>query len=165
MVLPFLQGLVISFSYLGLFLAGLISSSTIILPLPLYGLVFFAVGLGLNPWLASLAAGAGSALGELTGYFLGRGGHAVIQKKYRRSKFMAGSMKFFRRFGFVTIIATAFLPFPFDFIGILSGISRYDMKKFLLATFIGKTAKILLIAYAGYVASPYVSVLMHEVGL
>jgi len=142
----------------------LISTSTLFLPFPLYGIVFFAAGLGLSPWVVALVAGAGSALGELTGYFIGEGGKAVIQQKdHKRFAFLDKFVKFFTKYGFITIVGTSLLPFPFDFIGILSGMSNYDLRKFLLATFIGKTGKILLIAYAGYFAAPYIEPLVKSV--
>ena len=163
-LIPWAHSLIVNFSYLGIFVASLISTSTIFLPFPLYAIVFLAVGLGLNPLVTAVVAGAGSAIGELTGYFLGEGGRVVIeQKKHKRSKLIGKFIKFFEKYGFATILATSFLPFPFDFVGILSGMSNYDLKKFLLATFIGKTGKILLISYAGYLVGPYIHVLINSV--
>ena len=57
---------------------------------------------------------------------------------------------FFTKYGFWSIVFLAFLPFPFDFIGILAGASNYNIKRFFLATLIGKTIKMLMIAYAGF---------------
>jgi len=143
--------LITQLGYLGLFLAGLVSSSTIFIPAPLYLIVFLSKPLHLNPVLASIAAGTGSAIGELTGYLVGLGGSVLIKKKTR------SLVRFFKRYGFAAIAVTAFLPFPFDVVGILSGLSKYDVKKFLLATAIGKIAKCLLIAYTGSLITSYLS--------
>lgn len=120
--------------------------------------IFFAAGLGLNPFIVGVVAGIGSAVGELTGYLIGLGGRQVIEIK-RMDKMIGKSVKFFtklfKKHGFWVIIITGAIPFPFDIIGILSGMGRYDIKKFFIATSIGKTIKTLLIAYAGYLAIPF----------
>jgi membrane-associated protein len=154
MVLEILFWLVKTFSYLGIFLVGLIATSTILFPFPIDLAMFFTPALGLHPLLVSLAVGTGAAFGELTGYYLGVGGGTIkTVKKSRLTKFF---VKFFERAGFLTILITAFIPFPFDIIGILAGISKYDVRKFLLATAIGKIFKAMVIAYTGYFLLPYV---------
>jgi membrane protein DedA with SNARE-associated domain len=121
-------------------------------------------GLGLNPFIVGISAGLGSAIGELTGYFLGAGGRHIVEKKWKRSKRAKWLEKKFNEYGFLTILVAALLPFPFDIIGILSGMSNYNLKKFFIATFIGKSLKTLFIAYSGYFAGtiliPYIEVLM-----
>ena len=154
--------LIAQFSYLGIFLISIASTSTIFFPLPLYAVIFLAAGLGLNPFLVGVVAGVGSAFGELTGYLVGAGGKQLFGKKIRnfpkKHRTLEKFKELFLRFGFPIIIVTAFLPFPFDFIGILSGTTNYNVKKFLTATIIGKIAKTLLIAYAGALALPYIGI-------
>src|SRR4030042_6955298 len=53
--------------YPGIFLVSLLGNATIVLPAPSLALVF-AMGSALPPISVGLAAGAGEALGELTGY-------------------------------------------------------------------------------------------------
>jgi membrane-associated protein len=160
--------LIVNFSYVAVFAISVLSSSTIFLPFPVYLVIFFASGLGLNPAIVGILAGLGSAIGEISGYLVGLGGMYIakeegvekaVKKKRLFSKFVKKFESLFERFGFWIIILTAFLPFPFDVIGMLSGATKYDMKKFLIATSIGKIAKCLLIAYAGYFAIPYVKML------
>jgi len=152
--------LIKNFSYLGIFLASLISTSTIFLPAPIYLIIFASPSFGLNPIAVSIVSGLGAALGELSGYFIGLGGREIIQEKRKKSRIVRKFTKYFGKFGFLVIVITAAIPFPFDVIGILAGVSRYDVKKFLIATFIGKTIKSLLIVYAGYASIPYLQVLM-----
>lgn len=78
-VFSFLAG----YGYLGIFLISLISSSTIIFPIPSAAFVF-AAGAFLNPFLVGLSAGIGAAIGELTGYVLGIGGRKTVGKKWRK---------------------------------------------------------------------------------
>lgn len=148
--LPWTHSLIVNFSYLGIFLISLLSSATIFLPLPFYGFVLFASVLGLNPWITAIATAGGDTIGELTGYLVGKGGKSVMEEKHRH-KIIKLFMRFFKKYGFATNMVVAFIPFPFNVMGILSGIGNYGVKKFLLATFIGKTAKFMLIAYLSYV--------------
>jgi membrane protein YqaA with SNARE-associated domain len=155
--------LIIEFSYLGIFIISVISSSTIFLPFPIYVVIFFAPGIGLNPLLVGLVAGIGSAVGELTGYFIGLGGEKAIEHKEKKQpKLVKFFENLFKKYGFPVIVITAFIPFPFDIIGILSGLAEYDIKKFFIAVAIGKILKTTLIAYAGFIGLPYILHLLGE---
>ena len=131
--------------YPGIFLVSVLSSATIILPAPSLALVF-AMGSAL-PWLpVGLAAGAGEALGELTGYAAGFGGRAVIedQKSYRRLE------SWMQRRGGITILVLSIIPNPlFDLAGIAAGTIGYPLWRFLLIAWAGKTIKTSLVAWAG----------------
>jgi len=169
--IPWAQQLILQFSYLAVFLVSVLSSSTVFLPFPLYIVIFFAAGLGMNPLIVGLLAGLGNAIGEIFSYLIGVGGRYVagekeaVKKTVKKTggkmpKFVKKFERLYRKYGFWIIMLTAFLPFPFDFIGILSGATKYDIKKFFIAVLIGKTAKTLIIAYAGYVTIPFLSVFL-----
>ena len=131
--------------YGGIFLVSLLSSATIILPAPSLALVF-AMGSALPPVLVGLAAGAGEALGELTGYAAGFGGRAVIeeQETYIRLR------NWMVRRGGITIFVLSVVPNPFfDLAGIAAGTLRYPVWRFLLTCWLGKTVKTTLVAWAG----------------
>lgn len=137
-----------TWGYLGIFLVSLIGNASIILPVPAY-LAVFAAGSVLDPWLVGLVAGAGAALGELTGYALGRGGKHVIEKKNER--LLKNTKKWTEKHGlFPALILFAATPLPDDITGILAGIVSYNIKKFLLATFIGKVLAHWALAWAGF---------------
>jgi uncharacterized membrane protein YdjX (TVP38/TMEM64 family) len=132
-------------AYAGAFLAMLIGNATVILPVP--GLIIvYLLGGTLNPILLGLAAGPGAALGEMTGYFAGYGGSALIDnlKLYTRIK---GWME---KYGLVVISILAAIPNPaFDMAGIIAGSMRLKWWQFLLAAAVGKTVQATLIALAG----------------
>ncbi|NCT48918.1 MAG: hypothetical protein GW763_13210, partial [Paraglaciecola sp.] len=65
--------------YPGIFLTSLLSSATVLIPAPGLALVY-TLGSILNPLGVGLAAGSGSALGELSGYLAGISGRAVIER-------------------------------------------------------------------------------------
>jgi membrane protein DedA with SNARE-associated domain len=153
--------LITQFSYLAIFAVSLASTSTIFLPFPIYVIIFFAAGLGMNPFLVGIIAGLGSAFGELTGYLIGLGGENVIkQKKKKDPAWINYFVNLFKKHGFPIVVIAAAIPFPFDVIGILCGIGNYDIKKFLIATSIGKIIKCLVIAYAGLLGIPYIERIM-----
>src|SRR4030067_524154 len=61
------------YGYPGIFLIALLSNATVFLPAP-GAAVVFAMGGVFHPLGVALAAGAGGALGELSGYLAGFGG-------------------------------------------------------------------------------------------
>jgi len=136
-----------NYGYAGAFVVSLISSASIFLPVP--GFLFvLAAGALLNPVALGVVAGAGSAIGELTGYLIGKGGGGAMKKK--DVKWVKKGEKWFREGrGFLFILIFAATPLPDDVTGILGGMFNYDWKRLLLASFIGKVAFNIVLALAG----------------
>lgn len=138
-----------SYGYLGIFVFSILANATIILPAPGIAVVF-ALGGVLNPILVALAAAAGSAIGELSGYLAGYGGQAVVEDTdvYTRIRsFMSAKPSL----AFLLIFVLAAVPNPFfDIAGIAAGTLRFPVLPFLFWCFLGKTVKMIAIAYAGY---------------
>ena len=140
--------LIETLGYLGLFSANLISTSTVIFPLPGYILIFIFGGI-LNPWFVALFSALGSALGEGVAYGLGRGGGYFFKKKQEKY-FLRAKGWFERKKGFAIIVIFAATPLPFDVVGITSGALNYNFKKFLLAAFLGKLIAALILSFGGF---------------
>ena len=136
-----------SYGYIGIFLISLIGSSTVIFPLPSAAFVFVA-GLYLNPFLIGLLAGLGSAIGEFTGYALGLGGRKIIKGKWEKEIKRVENL-FHKYGGFFIIMIFATTPLPDDITGIVAGILKYPIKKFFIASLIGKVIMHIILAYAG----------------
>jgi membrane protein YqaA with SNARE-associated domain len=134
-----------NYGYLGAFVVALISSATVVLPVP--GIVvIFLLGEFLNPVLLGLVAGVGSALGEITGYMAGFSGQAVLEK----SRYYPRLEGWVKRRGSIVILVLSFVPNPFfDVAGAIAGALRFPLWKFLLMCFLGKSLRYMLIAYAG----------------
>jgi len=133
-----------SYGYLGIFIGNLISSATVILPVPGV-LVLFPLVINLNPLLVALVGATGGIIGEITGYMAGYGGQAIINKgkMYQR---VEGWMK---KWGVWTIFVFAFAPFLlFDIAGLVAGALRYPLWKFMLVGWIGKSLKYIGLVYA-----------------
>jgi membrane protein DedA with SNARE-associated domain len=134
-----------AYGYSGLFLLNLLASATLILPAPGIALAF-AAGASLNPLLVGLAVGAGSALGELTGYLAGFSGRGIVESdpQYERvHRWMVTR-------GLWVIFILSIVPNPlFDVAGITAGAMRMPVWKFLAAALPGKVIKATLLALAG----------------
>lgn len=136
-----------AFGYPGLFIVSIIGNASIILPLPTILFVIAFAEVHKDFWLVGIVSGAGAAIGELTGYYAGMGGRLLIEKNHKH--LFDRTKKWVQKFGmFLVIIFFAATPLPADVIGIIAGIIRYDVKKFLLANFIGKAIKFTVLAYA-----------------
>lgn len=134
-----------AYGYPGIFLFSILANATILVPIP--GVVFTsAMGAVFNPLFVSLATGAGAALGELSGYLAGFSGQAVVEGSARYER-VVGWME---KYGDVTILILAFIPNPlFDLAGMVAGILKMPVRKFLLYCVIGKILKMMMFAYAG----------------
>jgi uncharacterized membrane protein YdjX (TVP38/TMEM64 family) len=131
--------------YLGVFVIAVLGNATIILPVPGLAVVFAGGGV-LNPLLVGLVAGVGEPIGELTGYLAGYGGSAVVEDAQRYERIR----RWMERRGFATLLVLAAVPNPlFDVAGMAAGMLRYPVGKFLLACWLGKTLKAIVIAYLG----------------
>ena len=134
------------YGYLAVFLTGLVSNATLILPVP--GLAVSSVmGSVLNPWLVGLVGGLGQALGELTGYMAGYSGQTLVDENPVYSRLTT----WMRRHGTLTIFVLALVPNPvFDLGGIAAGALRFPLWKFLASSAAGKVLKNVIFAMAGY---------------
>lgn len=133
------------YGYLGVFLIAFLAYATVLLPAPGVAVVF-SWGSIFNPAGIALAAGAGAALGEISGYLAGFSGQAVIEKVaiYQRLT------SFMQKNGALTILLLSVIPNPFfDLAGATAGALKMPLSKFLLWCWIGETIKMFMFAYAG----------------
>ncbi|MBS7633009.1 VTT domain-containing protein, partial [Candidatus Bathyarchaeota archaeon] len=147
-LINWMQALSVQYGYFGVFLIAFIGALSIFFPIP-YTVVIFTLGgmTAFDPLLIALAAGAGSALGEFSGYLLGVGGRRAISERYKRK--IDVLTRAFNRFGWVVIFAFALLPLPDDLIFIPLGVMRYSVIKALIPALIGKICMNFIVAYSG----------------
>lgn len=133
------------YGYPGIFLFSILANATILVPVP--GVVFTsAMGAVFSPLWVSIAAGAGAALGELSGYMAGFSGRAVAEHSTRYRKVV----HWMDKYGKLTILVLAFIPNPlFDLAGMVAGILKMPVWEFLIYCVIGKILKMMMFAYAG----------------
>ncbi|MDO8532406.1 MAG: VTT domain-containing protein [Dehalococcoidia bacterium] len=136
--------------YPAVFLISFLSSASVFLPLP--GPVVVLVGGSvLSPVPVALVAALGAALGELTSYAMGYGGHAVAQNT-GPYKTISGWM---RKRGWPILFLLAAIPNPvFDAAGIAAGVLRYPVWLFFVIVLAGQIVKFLAFAFAGALGLP-----------
>lgn len=139
-----------AWNYLTVFIVEVATSASIIVPTP--GQVYvFALSNTLNPALVGLVGGVGAALGEVTGYLLGAGGHQIVQG----GRFYERLRAYSSRWGGAILFLFAVLPVPFDFAGVWAGTVRYPLWRFLAYITPGKVIKVTAISVAGYYSVPW----------
>lgn len=129
------------YAYLGVFLVSMLSSATVIVPVP--GVVVFVPLLTtLNPVLVGVIGAAGSMIGETTGYAAGFSGRSLAS----RGKLYLRVEGWMHKRGALIVFLFAFLPvLPLDVAGIVSGALRYPLWKFMLVAWVGKTMKYVIL--------------------
>ncbi len=133
-----------NYGYLGLFVISLIGNATLIIPAPVF-VVACAAGVIYGPIGVGLVAGLGSALGELTGYMAGVGGTALLPQGQRYEQLQ----RFMQRHGMLAIFLLGAIPNPiFDVGGLIAGVLRMKVWKFILAGWAGKAIRLSLTAWA-----------------
>ncbi len=150
-----------AFGYGGIFVVSALSTASVIVPLPGFIFILAAGGVSsLNPWLVALVASAGMAIGEMTGYVLGKGGGKVLGKSKKENVWLKRGEKWFEEGkGFLFIFIFAATPLPDDVTGILGGMFNYDLKMFFLATFLGKLVMNIILVFGGLYGISWLSML------
>ncbi len=138
----------IAWGYPGIFIISILANATVLIPAPGVALVFAMGGLSqFNPIILAIVAGAGSTIGELSGYLAGFSGQAVIERQDIYKKIQPYILKY----GGAAIFLLAAIPNPFfDIGGIIAGTLKMPVRNFLFWCFLGKIVKMLFFAYAGY---------------
>jgi membrane protein YqaA with SNARE-associated domain len=156
-LISFVKGgysVVSKYGYIGLFFVCLIGSSSII-PIP-FQIIVFSFGAVLNPLLVGIVAAVGSSLGNLISYLIGLGGKEILEDKY--SKQLSDIKKKLKKYGiFLWLIVIYATPIPNMPFAVLSGVVRYDFKKFFLAVLIGELILNVIVAFAGFYSMKWVT--------
>jgi uncharacterized membrane protein YdjX (TVP38/TMEM64 family) len=134
-------------AYLIVFGGTFLASCTIILPAPGAALVITAASIW-NPVIVALVASAGSALGEITGYYAGYLGKKIIIDEQKAAYQQATS--WMKRYGMWAVFVVSVIPFVlFDIIGLVAGALKLPLWRFLLACWLGRIPKSFIEAYIG----------------
>jgi membrane protein YqaA with SNARE-associated domain len=141
-----------SFGYKGIFILSLINGIA-----PVAGpsqIATFFVASKLNPLAVGLAAGIGGAIGELAGYAFGYSFRATQSGKIERKIQRIANWRFLRlsrERSFIPLLVLATIPNPFfDPVSALAGSLRIGFTQYFIPILLGKTARHIVIAFAGY---------------
>jgi uncharacterized membrane protein YdjX (TVP38/TMEM64 family) len=135
-------------AYVSVFFAALLANMTIIAPVPFAVAIMVGAAEQFNPIIVAFCGAVGGTIGELSGYYAGRFG-----KKIAIPDTIVGYKKiegWINKYGFWAICVLAFQPIiPFDVGGMIAGIAKMPIHKFLPALFVGKFPKYILLTYVG----------------
>lgn len=153
------------FGYFGVFLTNLVSTSTVVIPVPGLtaagqALIIRQGGHSAFPWLVGGLGGAGMGLGEVTAYYTGyigaelARGHEIPGPRWfqRIAHGTAGGVsRLTERWGMPTLFVLSAVPNPlFEVAGITAGSVRIGFRRFFIAAFAGKLLRGILLAYLGH---------------
>jgi membrane protein DedA with SNARE-associated domain len=142
--------------YPGLFLLMFVESCGILMPseviMPFSG--FLVADGGMNFWMVSLIGALGNLGGSLLAYWIGAKGGRPLIKKYGKYILISKhdldiADRWFVKYGEWAAFFGRVLPVVRTFISFPAGISKMDIKKFSLYTFIGAFIWSATLAYAG----------------
>jgi membrane protein YqaA with SNARE-associated domain len=152
-IIGWMLALANQYGYLGIFVMSLVGALSVFFPVPYTVAIFTLAGLKVGGawvfepiWIA-VAAGIGSAIGELSGYLIGVGGRKAIREKYKAKMDLLA--KVFHKYGLVVIFLFALTPLPDDLLFIPLGVMRYDIVRAFVPALIGKFCMNLIVAYSG----------------
>jgi membrane protein YqaA with SNARE-associated domain len=137
----------VNYGLAGLFVNGFLASTAI--PIPLGITVIALLTAGQDPFIVFVVLAVSTYLGGFVGYILGRSGNKLFN-------FLKGSPKkdeenkidnILRKYGWIAIVGSAWVPVVGDFIPIVAGTKKWDISKFAIALSIGKTTRALAITY------------------
>ena len=108
------------------------------------GAVLLGAAMVLDPLTVAVISGVGGALGEITGYMVGRSSNSFI----KTGKLGARVERIAERRMCLTILVISIIPNPFvDFIGIIAGRLRYPVGLFLTYSIIGKVIQCIAVVF------------------
>lgn len=158
LVINFILSFISASGYLGIFLLMVLESALI--PIPSEVIMTFSGFLAytgtFDIWLVVLVGTLGNLLGSWIAYFVGiRVGRAAILRYGRyvmlRESHLSIAENWFRRYGDKMIFLSRMTPLVRTVISLPAGISRMDLKKFSLYTFVGSIPWNIAMAYIGFI--------------
>lgn len=142
--------------YAGVVLLMAIESACIPLPseiiMPFSGYLVYTGRF--NLWAVGVAGAFGCVVGSLVAYWVGaRGGRPLIEKYGRYVLISRHDLdladRWFKSYGEIIVFASRLLPVIRTFIAFPAGVSRMNLKRFVIYTFLGSLPWCLGLAYVG----------------
>lgn len=136
-----------TFGYVSAFGVAALANASVIIPVP-YFPVIVRLAQVFNVWGVVVAAAAGSALGELVAFMVGRAGQGTAEQT-RFYRWVHRQMTHPLRTMLVLFLLSAPPNPAFDVAGLLAGALGLPIWMFLLPVFLGRIIRMALVAWAG----------------
>ncbi len=105
------------------------------------------LALGKTPWalLFAAIATAGSTVGGILGYYIGdKGGRPLLQRFFKSEK-VALVQGYYQRYDVWAVGMAGFTPIPYKLFSISAGAFGLDLKRFILASILGRGGRFFLV--------------------
>ena len=143
-----LEGIGKKYGYIGIFTVSLMSCMTIVFPIPYIPIIItISATTALNPFWIGIFGGLGAAIGEFTGYAIGKGSSEAISNRWGGQ--ISTLRGFFEKYGFWSIVLVTATPLPTGVMYLVAGMASYSAIRLLVAGIIGKTIFVSAVAYFG----------------
>lgn len=136
-----------SLGYVGAFASAAFANATVLVPVPYYPLLI-RLAQTFDPWGVAMAAAAGSVVGELVAYYVGRSGRqAVAETRFYR--WVQRQLSHPWRAP-VALFALSAPPTPlFDVAGLLAGALGIPLGVYIVSTLLGRIVRMALVVFVG----------------
>ncbi len=161
---PFVQGIYDSLGWLGAVFLMAVESAAIPLPsgviMPLAGQrLAGTAGNWFGIFLAGNCGAIGSTLGSLLAYWVGARLVRPVLEKHGSGALVTRSQlrivdSWFAKYGPATVFVARLVPIVRNFISLLAGVSRMDLRKFAVYTYLGSFLWSVGLAWAGTIWEP-----------
>ena len=151
------------FGYFGVFLANLVSTATLFVPVTALTAAAQALivssSASLNPFWVGVAGGLGMAFGEVTAYVGGMAAALIAREEDLKAPGRLQPLVdavtrrvswLMSHFGMLTLYTLSAVPNVFfEVAGLTAGATHYPFRRFMVAVIAGKVTRGLLLAYVG----------------
>lgn len=126
---PFLR-----YGYPGIFVFNLFGPGTFLVPV---------LSRHLNVYLLALTSASGMAINDSVSWYMGKNGDVVLP----RSKRVIEAEKTLHKYGPLGLLLFAFIPMPYDFIGLIAGYMEFPFWRFWMPTFLARFVRFVLLGF------------------
>ena len=149
--------------YGGLALFAIAFAESSFFPVP-PDVLLIPLALANTPWalLFAAIATAGSTVGGILGYYIGdKGGRPLLQRFFKAEK-VALVQGYYRRYDVWAVGMAGFTPIPYKLFSISAGAFGLDLKRFILASIVGRGGRFFLVGLAILVFGEAVKAFLDE---
>lgn len=132
------------YGMIGLFIVSFLSS---IIPIPTEAVVFGLLGAGGNSGIIFTILTAGSILGALLGYYIGKNGLTKLIQSSKNEEKQEQTNRYFLKYGAFLLLVSPWVPFICNLAPMVAGIQNYNSKWFLIIISIANIIKCFAIVY------------------
>lgn len=136
----------IKYGLIGLFINGLLSS---IIPIPTELTISGLLLAGYSKMIVFSILIVSSIIGGFIAYYIGYSGNKFLKKLYKtpKRKHEERSLFLLERYGWAIIFFSPWIPIVGDFIPLIAGAKKYNLKIFTITIISGKALKAIAIVF------------------